>query len=190
MSETSTPKTLSPMYRAAIYFAVARMHFYRDALKPYRPGQNLGDYAQDNDAVIQQVVKDTGDYLLYDLSSNQIGNAIQAYLAPSTYLPATHETPSNVSPGTSDLYRAGVHFAVATMHFYRGSLKQPAQPLGYYAQANDAVIQQVIKEAREYIRYELSVYDISDAISLYLAPSMPLPAPQATSHKGISPEAA
>lgn len=86
MSETTAPKT-STQYRAAIYFAVATMHFYRDSLKPIQPGETLGDYAQANDAVIQQVIKEAKSDIGYELSSEQIGRAIHAYLAPPSPLP-------------------------------------------------------------------------------------------------------
>jgi hypothetical protein len=76
-----------PSYRAAIYFAVATMHFYRDAIQPLSAGQTLGDFAAANEPVIKCVRDEAMRYIRYELSHEQIGRAIQAYLAPSVPLP-------------------------------------------------------------------------------------------------------
>lgn len=76
-------------YRAAIYFAVATMHFYRDAIQPLSSGQTLGDFATANEPVIKCVRDEAMRYIHYELSHEQIGRAIRAYLAPSVPLPTT-----------------------------------------------------------------------------------------------------
>lgn len=68
-------------YRAAIYFGVATMHFYRDDILPLTPQQTLGDFADANDAVIQRVFKETLEYLNYELSHEQVGRMLAAYVA-------------------------------------------------------------------------------------------------------------
>ncbi len=73
-------------YRAAIYFAVATMHFYRDDVQPLVSGETLGDFAARNDSVVKRVCREAEHYLHYELSHEQIGRAIQAYLAPSVSL--------------------------------------------------------------------------------------------------------
>jgi len=71
----------SVLYRAAIYFAVATLYFYRGELKPLEDGQELGEFAQINDRVIKRVYEEAIEYLNYELSHEQIGTAIRAYLA-------------------------------------------------------------------------------------------------------------
>ena len=70
------------MYRAAIYFAVATLHFYRDEILPLTPQQTLGDFADANRAIIDRVCAEAREYLDYDLSHEQIGRAIRAYTLP------------------------------------------------------------------------------------------------------------
>jgi hypothetical protein len=74
-------------YRAAIYFGVATLHFYRDDLLPLTPQQTLGDFADANAAVIRQVCKEALETLRCELSHEQVGRMIAAYLAAPASLP-------------------------------------------------------------------------------------------------------
>lgn len=80
--------TPNQAYRAAIYFAVATMYFYRDSIVGIVPGQTLGDFAELNRAVIDKVMAEAKQYINYELSHEQIRRAIQAYLAPPAALTA------------------------------------------------------------------------------------------------------
>jgi hypothetical protein len=88
---TNTP--LSGNYKAMVYFAVAILHFYRDELLPRTPGQTLGDFADANRPVIDQVLREAVQSFGYELSHEQIGRAVQAYLSPSCVLTPRPERP-------------------------------------------------------------------------------------------------
>lgn len=86
----TVPKTEGEWrYRAAIYFAVATLHFYREELLPLSPQQTLGDFADANRKVIDRVCEEALEYLRYELSHEQIGRALKAYLSESCRLEAT-----------------------------------------------------------------------------------------------------
>lgn len=68
-------------YRAMIYFGVATLHFYRDDILPLTPQQTLGDFADGNAALISRVCQEAIKYMKYELSHEQIGRIIAAYLA-------------------------------------------------------------------------------------------------------------
>jgi hypothetical protein len=93
-------------YRAAIYFAVATLHFYRDEILPLTPQQTLGDFADANYEVINRVCQESKRYLNYELSHEQIGRAIQAWVADPCKLneepqPAPDDQPNPSPPPVS-----------------------------------------------------------------------------------------
>lgn len=73
-------------YRAATYFGVATMHFYRDDILPLTPMQTLGDFADANAVLIKRIFDETLASLNYELSHEQMGRVIAAYLARSARL--------------------------------------------------------------------------------------------------------
>lgn len=86
----SAGKPMSPQYSLMIYFAVASFHFYRDEIRP--AGSTLGDWAEQNKQVIDRVVKEAREMFNYELSHQQIGQAVAAYLcSPSRLQPAAPE---------------------------------------------------------------------------------------------------
>lgn len=78
----------SAQYRSMIYAATATLYFYRDDLVPVGEGktETLGAYASRNGAVIARVVAEIKTYFNYELSSEQVGKAINAYLCPPSKL--------------------------------------------------------------------------------------------------------
>jgi hypothetical protein len=60
----------------------------------------------------------------------------------------------------SEKYRLMIYFAVATVHFYRGSLDVDATD-------NKALIARVCEEARNLFGYDLSSEQISRALTAY-----------------------
>jgi hypothetical protein len=80
--------TYSERYRSMIYAAVATLYFYRDELIPVGEGktETLGAYASRNAPVIARVVEEVKVYFGYELSSEQVGSAINAYLCSSSKL--------------------------------------------------------------------------------------------------------
>jgi hypothetical protein len=71
----------SEKYRLMIMFAVATMHFYRNDITVVE-GENLGEFAERNKAVMSRVFDEALNTFNYELSHRQIGQAIQAYLCP------------------------------------------------------------------------------------------------------------
>lgn len=64
-----------------IYFAVATLHFYRKDIIPLEEGANLGSFAENNKDIIKRVIEESLSLFNYELSHEQIGKAIGAYVA-------------------------------------------------------------------------------------------------------------
>ncbi len=67
-----------------VYFAVATLHFYRADIIPILLSETLGDFADRNKSVLDQICKEAIEYFGYELSHDQIGKAIEAYLCDPT----------------------------------------------------------------------------------------------------------
>ncbi|MEQ1500537.1 MAG: hypothetical protein ABL917_04185 [Parcubacteria group bacterium] len=70
-------------YRAMIYAAVATMYFYRKDILPLAEGENLGSFYQKNRAVMDRVCEELNNLFGYELSHEQVGKAIRAYICPA-----------------------------------------------------------------------------------------------------------
>ena len=81
--DESPKKTSSERYRMMIYFAVATFHFYRKEIVSCAEGETLGDFAEKNKDIVKRVVDEARSLFKYELSHEQIGTAIGAYLAPA-----------------------------------------------------------------------------------------------------------
>lgn len=85
---------MSRQYRAMVYFVVATLYMYRDDLQPIGSGELLGDFAEKNRAVLAQVGREALEYFDYELSHEQIGIGIRAFLSPSAKLEAIGVQPT------------------------------------------------------------------------------------------------
>lgn len=72
-----TQTTLSPMYRAMIYFVVATLHFYRNDIKPEL---SVDRFRKVNSKVVKQVFHEATNDLNYELSHEQMSRGISAYM--------------------------------------------------------------------------------------------------------------
>ena len=72
---------MSEKYRLMVYFAVATLHFYRTDIAPVRGSQTVGEFMERNRGVIQRVCDEALSLFNYELSTEQIGRAVSAYLA-------------------------------------------------------------------------------------------------------------
>lgn len=71
----------------------------------------------------------------------------------------------------SKQYRLMIYFAVATLHFYRGSIvavRGPQTP-EEFREKNKEVVKRVFDEALSLFKYELSHEQMTRAIAAYLA---------------------
>ncbi len=73
---------MSPQYRLMIYFIVATMHLYREDVIPLGENETLGSFAKKNRKVIDRVAQEGRNLFGYEISHEQVGKAIEAYLAP------------------------------------------------------------------------------------------------------------
>lgn len=71
----------------------------------------------------------------------------------------------------SNQYKLMIYFAVATLHYYRGMLTpgEDGELAGEWAAKNQAVLDQVVKEAKDLFDYELSHAQIGSAVLAYRA---------------------
>lgn len=71
----------------------------------------------------------------------------------------------------STTYRLMIHFAIATMHFYREDIipLKEGEPLEIFADKNKDLIERVRQEAINLFQYELSHEQICRAIVAYFA---------------------
>lgn len=74
--------TMSEQYRLMIYFAVATLHLNRASIAVVRGPQTPKDFAERNKKVIERICDEALSLFGYELSHEQIGRAIRAYLAP------------------------------------------------------------------------------------------------------------
>jgi methionine salvage enolase-phosphatase E1 len=74
---------MTEQYRLMVYAGIAILHFYRKDVFPHAAGETLGDFARKNDAVLLRVVEETRSTFHYELSHQQIGFIINAYIAES-----------------------------------------------------------------------------------------------------------
>ena len=74
---------MSTTYRAMIYAAVATMHFYRKDIVDINPGEVYGVFHEKNQKVMRRVLEELLNLFNYQLSSEQLGKAIKAYLHES-----------------------------------------------------------------------------------------------------------
>lgn len=109
---------MSEQYRLMIYFAVATMYFYRKDIVSIEDGETLGSFAEKNKLLIDKVISEAKTYFNYELSSEQIGKAIKAYLAePAPLLRSTEYRPSQKM---LDLGDCSIYFD-GSGHFYSQS---------------------------------------------------------------------
>lgn len=78
MSDSTSDK-----YRLMVYFAVGTLHFYRQDIVPIGEGESFGSFAEKNRDVIRRVCDESLSLFNYELSHNQIGMAVKAYLTQS-----------------------------------------------------------------------------------------------------------
>jgi hypothetical protein len=88
--------TSAQIYKLMIYFATATLYFYRGDIVNIEPGETLGDFANKNKAVISRVFEEALNIFGYELSSEQIGKAVYAYLCLPTSLSKPPFQPSLV----------------------------------------------------------------------------------------------
>ncbi len=69
-----------------IFFAVGTFHFYRDDVRSIEAGETVGAFADKNEMLIQRVRQEAINYYDYELSGQQMGKAIEAYLIPARSL--------------------------------------------------------------------------------------------------------
>lgn len=79
----------SETYKLMTYFAVATLYFYRADIIDINPDETLGVFAERNKTVIDRVRAEALKYFKYELSHNQIGTAIEAYLCCPTRIDPT-----------------------------------------------------------------------------------------------------
>lgn len=72
-----------------IHFAIATFHFYREDIIPLKEDETLGVFAENNKAIVQRVCEEAKSLFNYELSHEQIGKAIGAYVAPAQSLKST-----------------------------------------------------------------------------------------------------
>lgn len=72
----------TPQYRLMIYFAIGTLHLYRTDLVVMHGMQTPESFAQCNEAVLKRVRDEALTLFGYKLSSEQVGRAIIAYIAP------------------------------------------------------------------------------------------------------------
>ena len=70
-------------YRLMIYFALGTMYFYRKDIIPRDEGETLDSFYKKNEVVRKRVSDEATNLFGYELSSEQMGKAFLAYLAPS-----------------------------------------------------------------------------------------------------------
>lgn len=85
---------MSEQYRLMIYFAVATLHFYRGSIAAVRGPQTSKEFRERNEAVIKRVSDEALSLFNYELSSEQMGRAITAYLMPGQEVANT--TPATI----------------------------------------------------------------------------------------------
>lgn len=74
---------MSREYRQMIYFAVATLYLYRADLVTVRGSQTPDEFMKRNKSVIERVSAEAINLFNYELSIQQIGRAVAAYLAPA-----------------------------------------------------------------------------------------------------------
>lgn len=73
---------MTDQYRLMIYFAVATLHFYRADIVAVEGSQTPKEFADRNKDVLKRVEDEALNLFRYELSSEQMGRAICAFLAP------------------------------------------------------------------------------------------------------------
>lgn len=73
---------MSEQYRLMVYFAVATLHLYRADIVVVRGAQTAEEFAERNKDVIKQVLDEALSLFNYELSHEQVGRAVIAYMAP------------------------------------------------------------------------------------------------------------
>ena len=72
--------SFSDRYQLAIYWAVARLHYYEDELK--QPAlRTLGAYREANNSIVNSVIAECLDEMNYELSNAQLGEVLRIFLA-------------------------------------------------------------------------------------------------------------
>ena len=79
----------SAQYRLMVYFAVATFHLYRTDVIPLKIGEPYIVFEIKNKKVIERVCQEAINFFDYELSSEQIGRAIQAYTMDARSLEST-----------------------------------------------------------------------------------------------------
>jgi hypothetical protein len=70
---------MSKIYRLMMYFVVATLYFYEDSIESYRE-ITVGEFEEKNKNVIKRVFQEGLNIMRYELSNNQMSQAIAAYL--------------------------------------------------------------------------------------------------------------
>lgn len=73
---------MSPQDRKMVYFAIATLYLYRCSIAAVRGPQTVPEFIARNELVIKRVRDEAISLFGYELSQEQIGRAIFAYLAP------------------------------------------------------------------------------------------------------------
>ncbi len=71
---------LSDQYKLMVYFAVATLHFYRADIVAVRGPKTAGEFAERNKDVIKRVCDEALNLFNYELSHEQVGRAVIAYM--------------------------------------------------------------------------------------------------------------
>lgn len=72
------------LYKLAIYFGIATLHFYRKDVIPLNEGETFGSFAEKNKTVLKRVFDETLALGQYELSHEQMGSIIKGYTSNST----------------------------------------------------------------------------------------------------------
>lgn len=73
---------MTDQYRLMVYFAIATLHLYRADIVAVRGPQTPEEFADRNKDVVKRVQDEALNVFHYELSSEQMGRAIIAFLAP------------------------------------------------------------------------------------------------------------
>ena len=79
----------SQLYKLAIYFGIATLHFYRKDVIPLNEGENLGVFAEKNKEILKRVFDETLLQMQYELSHEQMGRIVAAYTSQAL---SVHDT--------------------------------------------------------------------------------------------------
>lgn len=73
---------MTEQYRLMVYFAIATLYLYRTDIVAVRGQQTPDEFMERNKSVIKRVSEEALNLFHYELSGEQMGRAVVAYLAP------------------------------------------------------------------------------------------------------------